>query len=225
MGDEDGEYKVSYYDAETKELAEPVVWVEKEGKAKVEYISGDTYDGDFNQEKMEHGQGTYVWTKKNEDDEIVLKATYTGSYVDGKRCGVGTMTFPNGDVYQGEWKDNKMNGQGLYRFKRTGDVFDGIFVDGLKEGKGTYEYGEDRSKLSGNWSKGTIVDGDWILEGSGVYSGSFGNGKPSGEGKYDFKSGIKQTGAYVAPPIDEDDEEAPVGDPSWVGTPVFKSVV
>ena len=29
-----------------------------------------------------------------------------------------------------------MNGQGLYRFKKTGDVFDGTFVDGLKEGKG-----------------------------------------------------------------------------------------
>ena len=85
--------------------------MEKEGKAKVEYISGDTYDGDFNQEKMKHGQGTYVWTKKNEDEEIVPKATYTGSYVDGKRCGVGTMTFPNGDVYQGEWKDNKARGR------------------------------------------------------------------------------------------------------------------
>ena len=46
--------------------------------------------------------------EENDDGERAVKATYTGSYVDGKRSGVGKMTFPNGDVYEGEWKDNKV---------------------------------------------------------------------------------------------------------------------
>jgi hypothetical protein len=58
---------------------------------------------------MKHGQGIYTWMgEENDDGERAVKATYTGSYADGKRCGVGKMTFPNGDVYEGEWKDNKV---------------------------------------------------------------------------------------------------------------------
>lgn len=108
-GPQESDYKISYYDKETGELGEPGVWVSEPGKAKVEYASGDSYDGEFNDEKMKHGQGTYTWMgEENDDGERAVKATYTGSYADGKRCGVGKMTFPNGDVYEGEWKDNKV---------------------------------------------------------------------------------------------------------------------
>ena len=30
--------------------------------------------------------------------------------------GKGTLTFLNGEKYQGKWKDNKKNGQGIYTF-------------------------------------------------------------------------------------------------------------
>lgn len=43
-----------------------------------------------------------------------LHATYEGAYVDGKKAGTGKMTYPNGDVYTGQWKDNAMEGEGTY---------------------------------------------------------------------------------------------------------------
>ena len=44
----------------------------------------------------------------------------------------GTYPFPNGDVYAGEWKNDKFNGQGTYTFsdgvKWTGEWNKGKFI-------------------------------------------------------------------------------------------------
>ena len=37
-----------------------------------------------------------------------------------------------------------MEGQGLYRYKKTNDVYDGLWAGGLKQGAGAYEFGEDK---------------------------------------------------------------------------------
>lgn len=31
--------------------------------------------------------------------------------------GLGKVTFPNGNEYEGEWKDSEMHGQGIFRWK------------------------------------------------------------------------------------------------------------
>ena len=43
-----------------------------------------------------------------EDETLVEKARYEGNYKDGQKSGVGRMTYPNGDEYEGEWLDNKV---------------------------------------------------------------------------------------------------------------------
>lgn len=48
---------------------------------------------------------------------VQVHATFDGTYVDGKKTGYGKMTYPNGDIYTGEWKDNTMEGQGTYVYK------------------------------------------------------------------------------------------------------------
>lgn len=44
-----------------------------------------------------------------EDDSPVERARYEGMYKDGMRTGFGKMTFPGGDVYEGEWLENKVS--------------------------------------------------------------------------------------------------------------------
>ena len=36
------------------------------------------------------------------------------AFKDGIRHGEGTITFANGDEYDGQWKDDKMHGEGTF---------------------------------------------------------------------------------------------------------------
>ena len=38
--------------------------------------------------------------------------------------GLGKVTFPNGNEYEGEWKDGEMHGQGIFRWK-DGSAYNG----------------------------------------------------------------------------------------------------
>ena len=56
---------------------------------------------------------------------------YEGEFKDGKLHGKGTLTFPNGEKYVGEWKDDKRHGKGVYTFpdgrKLVGEFIYGKF--------------------------------------------------------------------------------------------------
>jgi hypothetical protein len=51
--------------------------------------------------------------------------------------GQGTQTFPNGDKYVGEWKDNKRHGKGTYTWS-SGHTYVGEWKDNKRHGQGTY---------------------------------------------------------------------------------------
>lgn len=59
---------------------------------------------------MKQGAGIYTWMgpASEEDESLVEKAKYEGNYKDGLKNGVGKMLYPNGDIYEGEWVDNKV---------------------------------------------------------------------------------------------------------------------
>lgn len=54
---------------------------------------------------------------------------YVGEWKDDKMHGQGTTTFANGNQYVGEHKDNKMHGQGTYTFA-SGDQWAGFYSNG-----------------------------------------------------------------------------------------------
>ena len=61
----------------------------------------------------------------------------------------GTYTFANGDIYQGNWIDDKMSGQGTYTFA-NGDTYVGEFSNNKFNGQGTYTKGNN--KYTGTWA-------------------------------------------------------------------------
>ena len=68
------------------------------------YDNGCTYKGDFNSEKQKHGSGVYTWMVADEESgEMKTVATYDGAYADGKKNGLGKMTFPNGEAPNEGW--------------------------------------------------------------------------------------------------------------------------
>lgn len=190
MGDEgEGkEYTVEYADGE----AETCNWVKRPGRAKVTYPSGDTFVGTFDESKKYTGKGVYTW-KVTEDG--ANSGVYAGAYANGKKHGIGKITYPNGDKYHGFFSRGFRHGEGTYIYK-NGDIYSGQWIRNLKEGRGTYVYAANESQLVGEWVGGKIVSGKWVFSNGTTYTGKFNGVQPSGKGVFIFKSGNMQAGEY-----------------------------
>ena len=44
-----------------------------------------------------------------EDDTPIELARFDGLYLDGQKTGYGKMVYPTGDIYEGEWFENKVS--------------------------------------------------------------------------------------------------------------------
>ena len=47
------------------------------------------------------------------------------------------MIYSDGDIYEGEWIDDEIKGEGIYNFK-NGDRFEGLFLNGKEHINGKY---------------------------------------------------------------------------------------
>lgn len=91
---------------------------------------------------------------------------------DGLPEGQGTILYPNGDRYEGQWLNGKKHGQGTMTYA-NGNVYTGQYENGLKHGKGTFTY--------------TNQD---------VYEGEFQQGKKEGQGQYTYADGEQYIGTF-----------------------------
>ena len=108
---------------------------------------------------------------------------YEGEFKNDKKNGNGKLIYKLlNDIYEGEFKDNCITGVGFYTWKNK-DIYKGSFVNGKMHGKGFYK-----------WPDGGEYYGDYynnIKEGNGkfkwpngrIFEGQFKNGKPNGFGK------------------------------------------
>jgi hypothetical protein len=62
---------------------------------------GDLYEGEF-QDDRKHGRGTYEWG----ENSPWAGERYVGDFRNDKREGFGTYFWPNGDRFEGQWKDD-----------------------------------------------------------------------------------------------------------------------
>ena len=97
---------------------------------------------------------------------------------DGFPEGLGSLTYPDGGKYEGEFKDSKEHGQGTYTFgkgKWEGDKYVGEFKDGMYRGQGTYTWSDGR-KYVGEWKDGKPWNGK-EYDKNGNITSKFVNGK------------------------------------------------
>ena len=57
------------------------------------------------------------------------------------------MYYNSGDRYEGEWKNDKREGKGIYYYK-SGSRYEGEYKKNKKEGKGIYYYEDDEKNNS-----------------------------------------------------------------------------
>jgi len=122
-------------------------------------------------------------------------------------------TWKNGDYYEGDWKNNKMHGNGSFvvgnlgdQGTNAGDKFVGAFKNGKRDGFATYYY------LGDNEFKGDIYEGNYkqnkkngygtyyyLADNSSkgdIYKGQFKDNLLHGKGTYSWASGAKYIGEY-----------------------------
>jgi hypothetical protein len=137
--------------------------------------NGDFYEGSFLENEFD-GHGKYVYSendglrrasydgswkngKKHGYGTFIWKngVTFEGQYVDDERIGFGSMNFPANDPfnrlrYVGDWKRGQLNGHGTLTYT-NGDVYEGDFVAGAVRGNGTFFFADGR-KYVGQVLKG-----------------------------------------------------------------------
>lgn len=131
----------------------------------------------------------------DESEDVGYQVVFEGDDAPSKllsRDGKATATFPNGDVYEGEYRDGKRHGQGKYTFKKGG-VYEGQYEDNKKEGQGVFT-APDGGKYSGHFKadlrhgqgKYEYVNGD-------VYEGEWRAGRKHGPGTYTYAATATKT--------------------------------
>ena len=79
---------------------------------------------------------------------------YDGDFKNGIREGEGTMTYgETGNKYEGQWKNNLKDGIGKMTFGTEGE-YTGHFTKGKRCGEGVYKYLKTKDLYSGSWKNG-----------------------------------------------------------------------
>jgi hypothetical protein len=124
---------------------------ERDGPGKQTFPNGDVFDGVYKNDKR-YGTGRMIFfsgdiiTAEYKPDgqrgkliglRYANKNAYIGELDKDKRGGAdgtrtvekGTLLYANGDVYCGQFKNDKYDGQGQLKLK-SGDIYDGFWTDG-----------------------------------------------------------------------------------------------
>ena len=115
--------------------------------------------------------------------EFSEEYNYDGDFINGEKEGKGKINYINyGDLYEGEFHNDKINGKGFYIWQNK-ESYTGDFIDAKMHGYGLYK-----------WPDGSQYEGEYInniKEGNGIYKwkdgrvfkGRFEKGKPHGLGE------------------------------------------
>jgi hypothetical protein len=96
------------------------------------------YKGGF-KDNNRHGFGTLIKYEKNK------KYKYVGNWKKDKEHGIGKAFLPNGDTYEGDFKNGSITGNGIFKWT-NGESYEGKFKDGYKHGLGVMTYKSKKYK-------------------------------------------------------------------------------
>jgi hypothetical protein len=123
-----------------------------------------------------------------------------------RKHGKGKYIWENGDIYDGDWKDNLMAGQGKFIYA-NGDIHEGKWQNSLPSGKGIRQFNNGiiysgnfhKGKCDGigekNWPDGSCFLGDWkenqrhglgklIIPNKVIFNGTWKHDKKNGSGYF-----------------------------------------
>lgn len=122
-------------------------------------------------------------------------ARYEGNFKDGFFHGKGVFDSSDNNRYIGDWVRNIRQGKGRMIFA-NGDEYFGAFVDNKIQGQGEMKYANGNF-YSGNWeNERRSGRGELIYANGDKYKGDFFNDYPHGQGTMIYNSGAKYIGEW-----------------------------
>merc|ERR1719498_776522 len=103
---------------------------------------------------------------------------YKGGFKDGKRHGLGRMTYARGGYYHGFYEQDKrgavsedsgMNREGTMKYPNN-DVYSGLWLNDKKHGVGTYVFNTTKYKFIGDWVQGEMAKGRWVMSNGNYFA-------------------------------------------------------
>ena len=126
----------------------------------------------------EEGGNKYHFVTENGESKTMSRG-YTGK---------ASASYPNGDVYEGDFLDGIREGRGVYRYGSNGDKYDGEWRQNRKHGIGKMSY-NGKGEYQGYWENGRRHgEGVFTYPNGDVYSGWWRFGEKEGTGTYSSKS-------------------------------------
>lgn len=102
---------------------------------------------------------------------------YTGQWKNGSMDGTGTMTWKDGKRYRGSWKNGLFHGWGALGWP-SGEWYEGFFSGGKMDGTGTMRW-KNGDRYSGQWKYGAMHGtGTMRYAGGRTVTGTWNNGRP-----------------------------------------------
>lgn len=179
----------------------------RHGKGICEYADGSVYDGEWLDDNQ-HGSGIMTYNVPSNYDELAeleelaeflwsLFSSYDGEWYKNNRHGIGRGIYPNGDIYEGEWKDDIPMGNCTFYYKSSGEKYVGEWYQGAN-GYGTFYYPDGKSH-SGTWFGGMFFEGSGLFRyGDGSeYNGEICKTMHHGQGVYTLADGTIQSGRFA----------------------------
>ena len=102
--------------------------------------------------------------------------------------GTGTMEWPNGDKYVGEWKDGKIHGVGTLTWA-NGIKYVGDWKNGIEDGKGTVTWPDGTKYVGERYNAKAEGQGTFIWPNGDMYFGEWKNDRMHGIGKMTYSHG------------------------------------
>ena len=159
-----------------------------EGEEGAQQYIFKTADGETRKQGSRHYTGKATACYPNGD-------LYEGGFKEGIRHGHGTYMYASGEKYSGEWVDNHKHGLGTMTYNGKGE-YQGYWENDRRHGEGVFKYPSGDS-YSGWWRFGH-------KEGTGIYHSAATGQNLSGtwrenqlsEGKWELANGNYYSGAF-----------------------------
>eukprot|EP00668_Euglena_longa_P002175 GGOE01002517.1.p1 GENE.GGOE01002517.1~~GGOE01002517.1.p1 ORF type:complete len:315 (+),score=31.96 GGOE01002517.1:110-1054(+) len=134
------------------------------GRGRLQYPNGDHCEGEWMADKKGRS-GCMCYANGDVYDWHWVTVLGTGDgllvYANGDRQ-EGRLTFPDGSVYSGEFRDNQFHGRGLYLDRTNHCAYEGEWKDGKMHGQGTMTY-ETGDRWEGRWVEDKRVAGAFVF--------------------------------------------------------------